>query len=129
MPHRPLSPFTTIYRFMYTMVLSITHRITGVALSAGLFLLAYWLMAAASGAVAYDRARDLLGQSWIKLLLGAWLLAFVYHLCNGVRHLIWDTGRGLEKADARRSALLVVAAALLLFGFFLWRALLAGGAE
>jgi succinate dehydrogenase / fumarate reductase, cytochrome b subunit len=128
MPDRPRSPHITIYRLMHTMVLSITHRITGVALSVGLLLLAYWLMAAATGAAAYQQARTLLDQGWVKLLLGGWLLAFAYHLCNGVRHLIWDTGRSLEKADARRSATLVVVAALLLFGYFLWRALLGRGA-
>jgi succinate dehydrogenase / fumarate reductase, cytochrome b subunit len=129
MSTRPLSPHTTIYRFMHTMVLSITHRITGVALSAGLLLLAYWLMAAARGPESYGQAQLLLGQFWVKLLLAGWLFAFVYHLCNGIRHLIWDTGRSLEKADARRSAVLVIAAVLLLFAYFLWRAFFSGVAS
>ncbi len=128
MPTRPLSPFATIYRRTHSMVLSFAHRITGVAQAVGLALLAYWLMALSAGEAAYNDARDLLGQSWVKVLLAAWLLAFVYHLCNGVRHLFWDAGVGLEKAEARRSAIVVVAVALLLFGFFLWRGFLAGGA-
>jgi succinate dehydrogenase / fumarate reductase, cytochrome b subunit len=128
MPVRPLSPHASIYRRMHTMVLSITHRITGVAQAIGLLLLAYWLMAIAGGAASYDQARSLLATAWVKLLLAGWLLAFAYHLCNGVRHLLWDTGRGLEKADARRSAAIVVIVATLLFAYFLWRAFFSGAA-
>ena len=62
----------------------------------------------------------------MKLLVAAWLLAFCYHLCNGIRHLNWDLGRGLEKADARRSATLVVAVAVTLAAAFIYAAFFAG---
>jgi succinate dehydrogenase / fumarate reductase, cytochrome b subunit len=123
---RPLSPHLGIYRFMYTMATSIAHRITGIVLSAGLVVLIGWLFAAASGAEAYAEASALLSTGFVKLLVAAWLLAFCYHLCNGLRHLNWDLGRGLEKADARRSATLVVAVAVTLAAAFIYAAFFAG---
>jgi succinate dehydrogenase / fumarate reductase cytochrome b subunit len=125
---RPLSPHLSIYRFMYTMALSIAHRIAGIALSVGLLLFAYWLMAAASGEQAYAAALGILSTPVVKVLLAGWLLAFVYHLCNGIRHLTWDAGIGMEKHEARRSAVVVLVVALLLFAllaslaFFVGRA-------
>ena len=101
---RPLSPHLGVYRFMYTMATSIAHRITGVILSVGFVLLVGWLLAAALGAEAYATAVAVLSGGFVKLLLAGWLVAFCYHLCNGLRHLGWDLGRGLEKAEARRSA-------------------------
>ncbi len=84
-PDRPLSPHLQIYRPQLTSVLSILHRATGVALSLGTLLLVYWLIALA-----------LIG-SWLgRLLLFGWTIAFFYHLANGVRHLVWDAGRGYE---------------------------------
>lgn len=123
---RPLSPHLGVYRFMYTMATSIAHRITGVVLSLGLVVLVAWLLAAASGAEAYAATSALLSSGFIKLLLAGWLLAFCYHLCNGLRHLGWDLGRGLEKAEARRSATLVVAATLVLAAAFIYAAFFAG---
>lgn len=117
---RPLSPHLGIYRFMYTMATSIAHRITGVVLSVGLVVLVAWLLAAAVGAEAYASTTALLSSGVVKLLLAGWLLAFCYHLCNGLRHLAWDLGRGLEKAEARRSAGFVVAGTLSLFAVFGW---------
>ena len=105
---RPLSPHLSIYRFMYTMALSIAHRIAGIALSVGLLLFAYWLMAAASGEQAYAAALGILSTPVVKVLLAGWLFAFVYHLCNGIRHLTWDAGIGMEKHEARRSAVVVL---------------------
>ena len=125
---RPLSPHLSIYRFMYTMALSIAHRIAGIALSVGLLLFAYWLMAAASGEQAYAAALGILSTPVVKVLLAGWLFAFVYHLCNGIRHLTWDAGIGMEKHEARRSAVVVLVVALLLFAllaslaFFVGRA-------
>ena len=109
---RPLSPHLQVYRPMYTMVTSITHRATGVGLSVGLALLAAWLLALASGPAAYARIRALYGSTPGYLLLAGLVLAFWYHFCNGLRHLNWDTGRGLEKASARRSAAVVLVATL-----------------
>lgn len=115
MRERPLSPHLTVYRFMYTMALSIAHRIAGLVLSLGLLFLVLWLMAAATSALLYAEVLLLLGSSVAKVFLGCWLLAFFYHLCNGIRHLVWDRGYGFERHEARRSARITIAATLLLF--------------
>jgi succinate dehydrogenase / fumarate reductase cytochrome b subunit len=105
---------------MYTMSLSILHRITGIGASFGFLLFVWWLMALATGHDAYDRAMQLLGSPVAKLLLVGFTFAFVYHFCNGIRHLVWDTGHGLERAQARRSGALVIVAALLLTALTVW---------
>jgi|SRR5690349_16210673 succinate dehydrogenase / fumarate reductase cytochrome b subunit len=93
---RPLSPHLQIYRWQLTSVLSILHRAAGLALSAGAILLVWWLVAAAAGPDAYDGVEEFLG-SWIGLiLLFGWTVALFYHLCNGIRHLVWDTGHALD---------------------------------
>jgi succinate dehydrogenase / fumarate reductase cytochrome b subunit len=77
-------------------VLSIIHRATGLLLGAGTVVLVWWLVAAASGPEAYDGVEYFLG-SWLGLLLlFGWTLSVFYHLCNGIRHLVWDTGHSLD---------------------------------
>ena len=127
---RPLSPHLQVYRPMYTMVLSISHRISGVFQSAGLLILAAWLVAAAAGESAYQQAANWFSLPWVKLVLVGWLTAFWYHFFAGFRHLAWDTGKGLDKASARRSGTWVVVLAVLATGVCLWAALplLGGGA-
>jgi succinate dehydrogenase / fumarate reductase cytochrome b subunit len=98
---RPLSPHLSVYRWPITMVLSILHRMTGVAMSLGLIVFAAWLMQAAAGPEAY---------------LG--FIAFFFHVANGVRHLVWDTGRGFEKQQANRSAWFVVLFAVVATAIF-----------
>lgn len=127
--HRPLSPHLGVYKFMYTMSLSILHRITGVAAAVGFLALVWWLMALATGPDAYARAMHRLGSPLAKLLLVGFTFSFVYHFCNGIRHLVWDTGRGLERAQARRSGALVVVAALLGTGLVVWLGCRAMGAS
>jgi succinate dehydrogenase / fumarate reductase cytochrome b subunit len=96
------------------------HRITGIAASVGFLVLVWWLMALSTGPDAYARAMQLLATSPAKLLLVGFTFSFVFHFCNGIRHLIWDTGRGLERAQARRSGALVIAAALALTVLVVW---------
>ncbi len=108
MPNRPLSPHLTVYRFAYTMALSILHRITGMALAVGIVIMVWWLAALAGGNGSYGQFLAFAGSLPFKVLLGLWLVAFVYHFCNGIRHLFWDAGMGLERTQARRSAMLVV---------------------
>jgi succinate dehydrogenase / fumarate reductase cytochrome b subunit len=115
MHDRPLSPHLTIYRFMYTMAMSILHRITGVWLALGLCALVYWLASAAAGEAQYARAMILLGSSAGRILLLLWLAAYCYHFVNGLRHLAWDAGFGLERRAARISGRLALALALLAF--------------
>ena len=107
----------------YTLATSIFNRITGVILSVGLIVLVYWLMAVASGARAYDYAHQILSTGIFKLVYAGLLVAFCYHLVAGIRHLVWDTGRGLERAQSKRSAVIVVAisiALILLLGYWLF---------
>ena len=108
---RPLSPHLSIFRWPVTMTLSILHRMTGVGLSVGLIFFAAWLMAAASGQDQYRSVTELFGSLPGRLLLVAWSAAFFLHLGNGVRHLVWDTGRGFEKSRASASGWLVIGAA------------------
>ncbi len=96
MSTRPLSPHLQIYRPQLTSVLSITHRITGIALSVGTLVLLYWLQAVARGPEAYAEAQSLLGNGFAQVLLAGWTWAFLYHLCNGIRHLFWDMGKGFD---------------------------------
>ena len=127
MTERPLSPHLGVYRmYRYTLLTSILNRATGLALSAGLILLVYWLVAIASGPAAYRGARQVLSLGVLKALYVLLLGAFAYHLVAGVRHLIWDSGHGLERAQAQRSAALVVIASLLLFAALAWWSLHAG---
>ncbi len=112
--NRPLSPHLGIYRKQLTSVLSITHRATGIALAAGLLLLAYWLHALAAGPDAYQSAQALLGSILGRVVLFGFTLALFYHLCNGIRHLFWDAGFGLDIDDVYRSGQAVVVAAILL---------------
>ncbi len=116
-PNRPLSPHLQVYRWQWTMALSILHRITGVALGVGSLLLVYWLAAAATGPEAYTRAQGFVGSWFGMLLLFGFSLALFYHLANGIRHLFWDAGRGFELKTAYASGLAVLAAAVVLTGF------------
>jgi succinate dehydrogenase / fumarate reductase, cytochrome b subunit len=129
MPPRPLSPHLGVYKFMYTMSLSILHRLTGVAASFGFLLFVWWLMSLATGVDAYARFMRFLDSPVAKLLLAGFAISFVYHFCNGIRHLIWDTGRGLERAQARLSGAVVVIAALLLSALVIWLGCRALGLE
>jgi succinate dehydrogenase / fumarate reductase cytochrome b subunit len=94
------------------MALSILHRVTGCALSVGLLLFAYWLVAAASGQEAYEAARGFFGHPLVRVLLIGFSFAFFYHLLNGVRHMTWDTGHGLERKSARLSGWIVFLGAI-----------------
>jgi succinate dehydrogenase / fumarate reductase, cytochrome b subunit len=126
--NRPLSPHLQIYRPQITSVLSISHRFTGVALSASFLLFVYWLVALASGDAAYARAIGVLGAWPVLVLLFLASFAFFFHFANGIRHLWWDTGRGFEIAEVTRSGWLVlgVAGGLTLL---CWALLLFGGAS
>ena len=110
--NRPLSPHLQVYRPQLTSVLSILHRLTGVALAVGTLLLVYWLVAAASGPEAFARAQGLIGSIIGRLLLLGWTFSLFYHLCNGIRHLFWDAGYGFEMSSLYRSGWLVVLASL-----------------
>jgi succinate dehydrogenase / fumarate reductase, cytochrome b subunit len=108
--NRPLSPDVQIYRPQLTSVLSISHRVTGIALSVGTLLLISWLVAAAEGPQAYSAVRGFI-HSWLGLLLMFGLtFSLFFHLCNGIRHLVWDAGYGFELRTVYASGWAVVMA-------------------
>lgn len=95
-PARPLSPHLQIYRWTWTMAMSIFHRATGCALYAGTVLLAVWLLALASGPEAYGRVAWFFGSPIGYLVLFGYTLVLMHHMLGGVRHLSWDTGYGFD---------------------------------
>jgi succinate dehydrogenase / fumarate reductase, cytochrome b subunit len=114
---RPLSPFL-IYRWQYTNTLSILNRVTGIILTVGLLPLVYWVVAAASGEEAYATAQQVFAHPLAKIALFGFSFAFFYHLMNGVRHLVWDTGHGLERRSARISGWVAFLGSVVLTLFF-----------
>lgn len=106
---RPLSPHLQIYRWYFTMALSIAHRITGIGLALGLVLLTWWLVALASGPEAFATVHAI-AHSWLgALVLFGYTLVLFYHMGNGIRHLVWDFGYGFDVEEARRSGVAVLA--------------------
>ena len=114
MPSRPLSPHLGVYKFKYTLLSSILNRFTGLGLSVGFIVLVYWLFSVAGGAGPQARVQQLLDTPVARLFLAAMVFCFSYHLIAGIRHLVWDTGRGLERTTSQRSAWLVGVLSVLL---------------
>ncbi len=105
---RPLSPHIQVYKFMLTYVMSGFHRVSGFVLYFGVLLIAWWLVAAASGPSAYGNFEWFIG-SWIgKLVLLGYSWALLHHMLGGVRHLIWDLGYGLEPSEREFLALATI---------------------
>ena len=111
---RPLSPHLQVYRPMYTTVLSIAHRATGIALGVGTLILAWWLIALASGPDAYRAMTTVVGSLPGRVVLLGFTWALFYHLCNGIRHLWWDTGRGYGLDEVTRSGQAAAVASVVL---------------
>jgi succinate dehydrogenase / fumarate reductase cytochrome b subunit len=109
---RPLSPHLTIYRWPVTMMTSITHRATGLALSVGLVILAWWLISISNGPEGFASFHAVMDTPLgILVLFGlTWSLAF--HFFSGVRHLSWDLGYGFSKPVSRRASIVVIALSL-----------------
>jgi len=111
---RPLSPHLQVYKPQLTSALSIFHRMTGVVLSGGTVLLAWWLVSAAAGPSWYACVAWFF-SSWAGYaVLGVFSLCLMYHLCNGIRHLFWDAGMGFEIREAYSSGYAVLAATVIL---------------
>lgn len=105
---RPLSPHMQIYRWYFTMALSIAHRVTGVGLVLGMVLLTCWLVALAGGPESFATMQWLMRNFLGGLILFAFTLTLFFHLLNGIRHLAWDAGWGFEKQQAHMTGLLTV---------------------
>lgn len=109
----------------YSVLSSITNRFTGVILSVGLLVFVYWLMAIAGGNRPYLQAHEILSSGFFKLIYAGLLVSFCYHLVAGIRHLVWDTGRGMERAQSKQSAGIVLAVTIVLvvvLGYWLFLA-------
>ncbi|HUN50725.1 MAG TPA: succinate dehydrogenase, cytochrome b556 subunit [Candidatus Sulfotelmatobacter sp.] len=111
---RPISPHLQIYKLQISSVLSGLHRITGAALGIGSLLLAWWLIAAASGPQAFAVVQGFIASIIGRLILLGFSWALFYHLCNGIRHLAWDAGYGFDLPTVDRSGWAVVIASVLL---------------
>ncbi len=110
---RPLSPHLTIWRWQVTMLSSIMHRATGMALSLGAIVLAWWLVSISNGPEGYDSFMVYAAMPLGILVLFGFTWALAFHLLNGVRHLAWDLGYGFEKHVATRTGFLVFALSFL----------------
>jgi succinate dehydrogenase / fumarate reductase cytochrome b subunit len=109
---RPLSPHLQVWRWHVTMATSILHRASGVALYAGAIGLAIWLIALATGPQAFAPIEAFLASIIGQLALYAFTVAISYHLANGLRHLVWDAGKGFQPKSANASGWFVIAFAL-----------------
>jgi succinate dehydrogenase / fumarate reductase, cytochrome b subunit len=124
---RPLSPHLQVYRWQITMVMSILFRATGIVLSVGAFVIAWWLLAVAAGGDAYAGASALLSSPIGMLALFVFSLAMVYHLLNGFRHLLWDAGWGLDIPEVYKSGWTVAVLTVVLTAL-IWVVALGAGA-
>jgi len=111
---RPLSPHLQIYRPQITSVLSILHRMTGFALSIGVGVLVFWLAALSVGGGLLSELHYFFGTLLGNFVLLGFLFCFVYHFLNGVRHLFWDAGIGLEISSVNKSGWAIISATVLL---------------
>ena len=111
---RPLSPHLQVYRLPLPALLSITHRMTGVILATGTVLLSLWLVALAYGPESFEMAMMIIAHPLGQLVLFGYSAALFYHMCNGIRHLNWDRGAGLEIEQVYRSGKMTIALAIVL---------------
>ena len=113
---RPLSPFLTIFRWPITMATSIVHRMTGVALAAGTLIVAWWLIAAASGPEAFESFTQAITPPLGQVVLFGFVWSLAYHLVNGIRHLAWDFGYGFAVPTANKTGILAFVLSLVIAG-------------
>ena len=106
---RPLSPHMQVWRWHLTMLTSILHRATGSALYGGAIILAAWAIALASGPANYLYFMQLLGSPLGRVVMFGLTVSLFYHLANGIRHLVWDAGKGLDIKTSNLSGAAVIA--------------------
>lgn len=111
---RPLSPHLQVYKLQMTMILSITHRGTGIFLALSSPFLILWLWAIAYSPESYAAIQACAGSIFGRLVLLAWTFSLFYHLCNGIRHLFWDIGKGFEMKNLYASGWAVIFTSALL---------------
>lgn len=111
---RPLSPHLQVYKPQLTSMLSIMHRITGLFLSLGLVVFVVWLYQLATQIEQASEMMVFFKSAIGQIMLFTWVFTFAYHLCNGIRHLFWDIGKGFAMSAVYRSGYLVLASAVIL---------------
>jgi succinate dehydrogenase / fumarate reductase cytochrome b subunit len=115
---RPISPFMFppfgIYRWQMTSTMSILHRVSGIALGVGALLLTWWLLALLGEPSDFDAVQEFLGSIFGRILLLGWTWALFYHLSNGIRHLVWDTGHALTLPNVYRGGWTVIVLSVVL---------------
>ncbi len=111
---RPMSPHLQVYKLPLTAKLSILHRVTGAVLFTGLILMILVLLSAANGADSWQNMHAFLSSIFGKFVLFGFTFSLYYHLCNGIRHLFWDIGKGLDLVDANKSGIAVIAISIFL---------------
>lgn len=121
---RPLSPHLQVYRPLINMMMSIVHRITGAALYFGTVLLAWWLTAAATGPAYFDYVSGVFGSLPGRVVLIGYTWALLHHMIGGMRHLVWDTGRGFDLKTIDRMSWGTIILSVLLTGA-IWLGVLA----
>lgn len=128
--NRPLSPHLQVYKPQITSVLSIFHRFTGIALSAGIPFLLFWIWSLTGSADDFNQARGFFASAFGRVVLFVLSVSLFYHLCNGIRHLFWDIGKGLELPEVYRGgwAVLIATGVLTLAAWIIAYALRGGGA-
>jgi succinate dehydrogenase / fumarate reductase cytochrome b subunit len=120
---RPLSPHLSIFRPYVNMMMSILHRLTGAANYAGSLLLAVWLLAAATGDVAFDAVSAFLATPVGLIVLFGFTWSVIHHMLGGMRHFIWDFGRGFELRTVRALSWATLLGSLTLTGLIWWAGL------
>lgn len=116
---RPISPHLTVWRWQLSAIMSILHRITGVAMAFGSMLIVWWFLSVARGGDAFEMVDGIL-TSWVGgLIMIGFLWALWYHFCNGIRHLVWDAGFAFELDNVEKSGVIVLAASAALTIFTL----------
>ncbi len=126
--NRPLSPHLQIYRPQISSVLSILHRLTGIALALGMLLLVWWVVAAVRGPESFAHVQRFIASFLGRLLLFGWTWSLFFHLANGIRHLCWDAGWGFEIKQFYASGWAVVAASAgLTLAAWVWGYAVLGG--
>lgn len=104
--NRPISPHLQAYKLPITGIISISHRITGVLLSVGLVVIVYMILAVAGGDASYAAMQNIMSSWLVKPLYWGFIFALFFHLCHGVRHLIWDAGHSFDRETLNRNALI-----------------------
>ncbi len=121
--NRPLSPHLQVYKLPLTGIVSITHRMTGVFLSLGLIFVIWMLQSIASGESAFLQIQSVLNYPLVQIILWGFIYALFFHLCHGIRHLIWDAGYSFNRETMNKYAIIellasVILTALVFFALF-----------